>query len=136
MEGAVARDKVGSSSRVDVLPRGDKATRGTRSESATMNTNTLSKFAVICMAALTTTAVAAPKTYQVTGPVLSVDESMVVVQKGTEKWEIARDAKTKSNSDIKVGDRVTIHYSMAATKIETKGKEPGSEAAETPAKKK
>jgi hypothetical protein len=39
----------------------------------------------------------APKTYQVTGPVLELTDDAIVVQKGKDKWEIARgkDAKAK-----------------------------------------
>ncbi len=60
------------------------------------------------------------QTYQVTGPVLEVTPTTITVQKGNDKWEIGRDAKTKSTEDIKVGSRVTIHYTMTATKIEVK----------------
>jgi hypothetical protein len=63
--------------------------------------------------------------YQVTGPVLDVSDSKIVVQKGSEKWELARDKDTKGDKNIKKGDRVTIQYNMTATEIENK----------TPAKK-
>ena len=63
---------------------------------------------------------AATKTYQVTGPVLEVRPDAVVVQKGTEKWEIARDASTKVSGDLKVGAKVTIMYRMTAADIEVK----------------
>jgi len=33
------------------------------------------------------------KTYQVTGPVVELNEKTIVVQKGDERWEIARDEK-------------------------------------------
>jgi hypothetical protein len=59
--------------------------------------------------------------YQVTGPVLEVTDSKIVVQKGKEKWELARDASTKVTGDIKVGDKVTAEYKMTATSIEVKG---------------
>ena len=35
---------------------------------------------------------AGPKTYQVTGPVLEMKDDSITVQKGKEKWEIAKDA--------------------------------------------
>lgn len=63
--------------------------------------------------------------YQVTGPVLDVTDTKIVVEKNKEKWEIARDASTKGAKDIKKGDRVTVQYTMTATDIENK----------TPAKK-
>jgi hypothetical protein len=65
-------------------------------------------------------AFAATKTYQVTGPVLELRPDAVVVQKGTEKWEIARDGSTKVSGDLKVGAKVTITYRMTAADIEVK----------------
>ena len=60
------------------------------------------------------------KTYQVTGPVLAVTPTTITVQKGEDKWEIARDSKTKGSADIKVGTKVTIYYTMTATDVEVK----------------
>jgi len=62
-------------------------------------------------------------TYQVTGPVLEVKDNSITVQKGKEKWEIARDKDTKITGDLKVGSKVTIHYTMKATSVEVKGEE-------------
>ncbi len=61
--------------------------------------------------------------YQVTGPVLAVTNDSITVQKGKEKWEIARDKDTKITGDLKVGAKVTIHYTMKATGVEVKGEE-------------
>ena len=58
--------------------------------------------------------------YQVTGPVLEVTDSKIVVEKNKERWEIARDKDTKGDKNIKKGDRVTIQYRMTATEIESK----------------
>ena len=74
-------------------------------------------------------ALAATKTYQVTGPVVEARPDAVVVKKGTENWEIARDSGTKVTGDLKVGEKVTITYRMTATSIEVK-------PATAPAKKK
>ncbi len=63
-------------------------------------------------------ALAAEKTYQVTGPVLEVRDDAVVVQKGKEKWEIARTADTKVQGELKKGEKVTVHYKMTATAID------------------
>ena len=60
------------------------------------------------------------KTYQVTGPVLEVTPTSVTVQKGDEKWEIARNGKTKITGDLKVGAKVTIYYRMIAEEVEVK----------------
>jgi hypothetical protein len=59
----------------------------------------------------------AAKTYQVTGPVLEVTPTMIAVQKGADRWEIARDAGTKVTGDLKVGSKVTIEYRMTATAV-------------------
>ena len=62
----------------------------------------------------------APKTYQVTGPVLEVKDDLIVVQKGKDRWEIARAADTKVTGDLKVGSKVTIEYRMTAATVEVK----------------
>jgi len=59
--------------------------------------------------------------YQATGPVVEVTDSKIVIQKGKEKWEMARDTGTKVTGDVKVGDKVTVEYKMTATSIEVKG---------------
>jgi len=70
---------------------------------------------------LASSAIAAgPKDYQVTGPVLDVKDDVVTVQKGQEKWEIARDKDTKINGELTKGSKVTIQYKMTATSIEVK----------------
>jgi hypothetical protein len=69
---------------------------------------------------------AGEKTYQVTGPVLEVTDSMIAVQKGKDRWEIKRDSSTKVAGDLKVGEKVTITYTMTATDVEVKaGKAKG-----------
>ena len=60
------------------------------------------------------------KTYQVTGPVLEVSDTMIAVQKGKDRWEIARDSSTKVTGDLKVGAKVTIEYRMTATSVDVK----------------
>src|SRR5438270_7786276 len=65
-------------------------------------------------------AFAGAKTYQVTGPVLEVNDSMITVQKGKDRWELDRDSNTKVNGDVKVGDKVTINYTMTAKDVEVK----------------
>lgn len=60
------------------------------------------------------------KTYQVTGPVLEVSDTMIVVQKGDDKWQVARSKETKVTGDLKVGAKVTIEYRMVATTVDAK----------------
>jgi len=61
-----------------------------------------------------------PNTYQVTGPVLELKDDVIAVQKGKDKWEIARGKDTKVTGDLKVGSKVTIEYRMTAATIEVK----------------
>lgn len=65
---------------------------------------------------------AAPSDYQVTGPIVSMTDTTVVVMKGKENWELAKDATLKpaDGSELKVGDKVTIHYTMTAKTVEKK----------------
>ena len=63
---------------------------------------------------------ASPSTYQVTGPITAVDDSMITVMKGKEKFEVARDSSTKVTGDLKVGEKVTIMYTMTAKEVEVK----------------
>ena len=72
--------------------------------------------------------------YQVTGPVLEVTDTKIVVEKDKEKWEIARDKDTKVTGELKKGSRVTIQYRMTATSIESKDK-PAAKDAKASAKK-
>lgn len=71
---------------------------------------------------LSAASLAVAKDYQVTGPVVDVKDDVIIVKKGNENWEIARDKNTKTSGDMKKGDRVMIKYKMTATSIE--GKEP------------
>jgi hypothetical protein len=63
---------------------------------------------------------ASPSSYQVTGPITEVTDSMITVMKGKEKFEVARDSSTKVTGDLKVGEKVTIMYTMTAKEIEVK----------------
>ena len=76
---------------------------------------------------------AGAKTYQVTGPVLEVTDSMIAVKKGTDRWEINRDANTKVTGDLKVGEKVTITYTMSATDVEVKASKGAKKEAAKPA---
>ncbi len=99
-----------------------------------MKINKLFTLAAVSCLAFSGTAVASPtKAYQVTGPVLEMNDSMIAVQKGKERWEIARDAATKGNGDVKVGDKVTIMYTMTATEISPKAAGKSKKAAKADA---
>ncbi len=66
---------------------------------------------------------AAPEKYQVTGPITAMDASTITVMKGgKEKFVMARDAATKMTGGAapKVGDKVTVQYTITATDVEVK----------------
>ena len=76
-----------------------------------------------------------PNTYQVTGPVLELTDTKIVVQKGKDKWELTRNADTKVTGELKVGAKVTIQYGMVAQTVDVKEDKGGKGAAKaTPAK--
>ena len=61
------------------------------------------------------------KDYQVTRPITEVTDSKIVIDKKGEKFEIAKSASTKmSGGELKVGQKVTVYYSMSASEIEVK----------------
>lgn len=74
----------------------------------------------IALLAASTAMAGGTKTYQATGAVLEVKENMVVIQKGKEKWEIAKDKDTKVTGELKVGSKATVMYTMKAATIEAK----------------
>lgn len=77
---------------------------------------------VVAVALVATVAFAAGKTYQFTGKVLEVKDTVIVVDKNGEKFEMAKDANTKVKGDLKVGAKVTVKYESRATDIEVKAK--------------
>jgi hypothetical protein len=105
------------------------APEGTIRCNAGMNKLTLF-LSVVAAASFTfsNVALAGGKTYQVTGPVLEMNDTSVTVQKGKEKWEIARDSSTKVTGDLKVGAKVTITYTMSATEVEVKAEKAGAKS--------
>jgi hypothetical protein len=71
--------------------------------------------------------------YQVTGEVKEVTDNSITVMKGKEKFEMATNADTKGDKP-KVGDKVTVEYSITATNIEmkpAKGAKKGGDADKT-----
>jgi len=85
-----------------------------------MKLNTLFSLVAAGTLALSSTASAGAKSYQVTGPIVEVNDSMIVVTKGKERFEIDRDSNTKVTGDLKVGEKVTIMYTMTAKDVEVK----------------
>jgi hypothetical protein len=72
---------------------------------------------------------AAGKTYQFTGVVKANDSGTLTVEKSAkEVWTFDTGKDTKGTA--KVGDKVTVYYTMMATQIENK---PGTAAAKPPA---
>ena len=89
--------------------------------------------ATIAAAVFSTLLAGGALAYQVTGPVLEVTDSKIVVEKGKEKWEIKRNKDTKSSATPKKGDRVTVEYEMSATSIEVRDAK-GAKSDKAPAK--
>jgi hypothetical protein len=94
----------------------------THQQTITMKTNSVFRTIALSLILSAGAASAAPqaKSYQVTGPVLEVTDTAITVKKGEDNWQIARDAGTKVNGDLKVGAKVTIHYRMIATDVDVK----------------
>ncbi len=63
---------------------------------------------------------ASAKSYQVTGNVTALTDTVITVVKGEEKFEIDRVAGTKIDGKLAVGSKVTVFYTMEAAKIEVK----------------
>ena len=83
----------------------------------------------VCSATLMSTVTltaADAKVYQVTGAVVEVTPTTITVQKGDDKWQIARDKSTKMSGEPKVGAKVTIYYRMVATEVEVKATDGAS----------
>ncbi len=90
--------------------------------------------AAAAVAVLSVSALAAQKTYQVTGPVLDVKDGIVTVEKGKAKWELAVDAAQAAT--VNTGDKVTIEYTMTVKSITVKADKAAAKKADKPAKKK
>ena len=102
-----------------------------------MNMKAASSLLAAATLAFSSVAFAGAKTYEVSGPVLEVNDSMIVVQKGKDRWELNRDANTKVTGDVNVGDKVHVTYTMTATNVELKAgkggkKDKEAKAAPTP----
>lgn len=108
-----------------------RAVSSSNNPDTTKMKTTLSILAGLALASAS--ALAAPKTYQVTGPVLEMTDTTIVVQKGKERWELTRDANTKITGDPKVGSKVTIDYSMSAATVTTKEDKKAAKSAASPA---
>ena len=75
--------------------------------------------AALAFTTVATAALAAEKSYQVTGAVTEVTDSSITVDKKGEKFQIAR-GSVDVPAEVKVGSKVTVNYSMTATAITAK----------------
>jgi len=76
---------------------------------------------VLVSLALPASVFAKAKDYQVTGEVTALTDDMITVLKGgKEKFEIDRTKDTKVEGELKVGAKVTVHYTMSADSVEVK----------------
>ena len=90
-----------------------------------MNASKLVRTALAVALLAASTAFAAGKTYQVTGPVADVSDTAIVVtqEKGKNKgenFEFARTAETKVTGNLKKDAKVTVEYTMTAKSVEVK----------------
>jgi RNase P/RNase MRP subunit p29 len=69
---------------------------------------------------ITPTQAEGPNKYQVTGQIVEITETTLVLQKGDEKWELARKKTTKGSANLKVGDKITVYYHMVADEVTAK----------------
>lgn len=68
-----------------------------------------------------TSSFAFAKDYQVTGIVLDVTTTSVIVDKKGEKFEIGLPSGVKTTGgEIKKGSKVTVYYKMTASEVEIK----------------
>ncbi|MFA7159862.1 MAG: hypothetical protein WC299_11220 [Kiritimatiellia bacterium] len=89
---------------------------------------------LIACGAMFSHAAPAAKSYQVTGKVVEMTDAKIVVEKPDgDKWEISRTADTKCE-DVKVGDKVTVMYTMTAKSVSAKA-EGAAEKKEEKSKK-
>lgn len=98
---------------------------------------TASTIVATALFAATSVFAAAPAAYQVTGEVTALTDTVITVQSRKEIFECARTADTKlTGGEPKVGDKVTVHYTISALSIENKGVAPvkAPAAAASPAK--
>lgn len=91
---------------------------------------------VLCGLLAPATTFAKARSYQVTGPIIELTDDLIVIEKGAtkkERFEIVRTKDTKVEGELKVGEKVTVHYTMSADSIESKGE---TKKEEKPADKK
>ncbi len=77
----------------------------------------ISLLPIVALCALASSVFAAD--YQVTGVVKELTDAKITVTKGKENFEMARTGVTLP-ADVKVGSKVTVYYSITATKVESK----------------
>jgi len=94
----------------------------------------LSIIAATSLALGSTVFAAGATTYQVTGPITTLTDTVITVQSVKDKnlWQITRSADTKVTGDLKVGAKVTITYTMTAATVDVKP-DKGAKAAASPA---
>ena len=73
---------------------------------------------LLLLVAAVATYAATVNSYQVTGPITSITNDKIVIEKDGKPWEIIRDASTKVPADVKVGTKYTVYYRMTATTVE------------------
>lgn len=57
---------------------------------------------------------------RITGQVADVRDDVVVIQKGKERWEVARHPGTRIKGELRKGARVTVDFRAVAATIEVR----------------
>jgi hypothetical protein len=89
-----------------------------------MKLNTLFSLVAAGTLALSSSAFAGARSYQVTGRIIELTDSTIVVLKGRERFEIDRDSNTKVAGVLRKLANVTVMYTMSAKEVEVKEVEP------------
>lgn len=71
------------------------------------------------------------KTRKISGRVVRVDPTVLVVTVGAEQWELAVAPGTKIPSDLQVGSTVVVEYAMAAKAVTVRAETPRQAAPRT-----
>jgi hypothetical protein len=71
---------------------------------------------------------AAGNSYQVTGPVLKMTDTLLVIDKAGSAWEIEKSGEPSVTGELKLGAKVTLKYAMTATDVEVKPASPEKKA--------
>ena len=86
--------------------------------------------AAVAIALCAAGAFAAQEEYQMTGPIIQVDDTKITLEKDKVTREFTRDASTTIKGDLKVGAKATVFYKLVAISAEVKDSGAAAKPAE------